>query len=239
MISEAEKFATKQEAYGLAKDLLKGLMPRACLEAIRLEKMGIAIDDDLRLKPLYDPSDKRYVDWKKKEFKVNQDKSAAVGELLELSEALASKELLGNRFLVVRTSEFDDFRNGVDEIIFDEKTGTIVGAVDATSDPKSKATALMQKPEKLREGVSLKYGLAIEGGVFRIKPVSGLPLFTIYVPRSEVIDLAKSIKGNDVRTTRKFSAITRDSLANQCTTLSEIAKSSQLIAKLQDFRKAL
>ncbi len=113
-------------------------------------------------------------------------------------EMLATKILhqgLGEDFIVVRTSEYDDARYKVDNLILDRKTGQIVCGFDEVAttsgerfeDKKSKVL----ERNLQRGGADLKYGISFEetkSGKMELKKSSlyQIPLFYLALSEEEI-----------------------------------------------------
>ena len=97
-------------------------------------------------------------------------------------------------FVVLRSSAYDDIKNGVDNIIIERSTGNLVCALDEVEDTsgkiyeKKKEAVLNRNIE--RNGVNLKYGLTFEkeGDKMKLKlgEMKGLPIFYLALPKDHV-----------------------------------------------------
>ena len=94
------------------------------------------------------------------------------------------------RLITVRTSKYDDYFNGIDEIIFDTKTFQPLAAVDTTLDPMIKANELMNK---ITRGGELKYGLEMNPQGIKKKSCKNLPFFIISIKLEDCLSLASDI----------------------------------------------
>ncbi len=60
-----------------------------------------------------------------------------IGELLEVIKTLTFNQLwFSNDLISLRTSKFDDYCNGVDEVVIDIKTNEVLAAIDETTNPQ-------------------------------------------------------------------------------------------------------
>jgi hypothetical protein len=119
-----------------------------------------------------------------------------IGELAELLIPVLFNDFIGNKFLIFRTSIFDDIFNGADTIIVDKTTGKIVCAVDEASSIKS--TAYKMKKAKINKknekgGVVLKYGITYNKGKIKLTTLEKVPLLILGFPLNEVADMISVI----------------------------------------------
>jgi hypothetical protein len=76
-------------------------------------------------------------------------------------------KVFGERFIVVRTADYDDYKNGADTLVVHKETGGIACTFDEVVDEergdlyKEKEHRVIQRGE---EGFFVKYGLDVEGG---------------------------------------------------------------------------
>ena len=96
------------------------------------------------------------------QWKINREKLLA-GQWEKAAVILMAR--LAPEFLVARASAYDDYKNGVDNIILDKETGDIICAFDEVRDEpggqrqKKKAADLLKYA---RRGATIKYGLGFE-----------------------------------------------------------------------------
>ena len=114
-------------------------------------------------------------------------------------------KLLKDRFIVVRTSDYDDYKNGVDFLIVDKKNGSVVGAIDGLHDEnkgsqdraKQKEKKVQQKNE--RGGAMVRFGLRVDPVSQQAKPESlkNVPVF--YLPvKNQHLEQFKNNQKNDL-----------------------------------------
>ncbi len=121
------------------------------------------------------------------------------GEMTEKAITLLLDEILGEDFLVVRASSFDDYNNGVDNVILDKRTGNVVcGFDDVISRDKDDGSE--KKDEKIkrimsRGGAKLKYGLNFkEGGGLETKELKNLPAFYLALSKDDLALALESLE---------------------------------------------
>ena len=110
------------------------------------------------------------------------------GEKLEILKTVILNKFLNENFVVVRTSTFDDYKNGTDNIIMERETGNVVCALDEASDTSGrdleakKQKILMQNIKQ--GGNSIKYGITKDGESLTVGqgPASNVPMFYLTLP---------------------------------------------------------
>lgn len=122
---------------------------------------------------------------KSKENKEGKEKK---GERLEKLKTITFNKFLGESAICVRSSEYDDIINGVDNILVDRQTGKIICAFDEVCDINREI--FQKKKEKILEknregGAKLKYCPKIENGKISFGRVENIPIF--YIALSEEI----------------------------------------------------
>ena len=168
--------------------------------------------------------------------KWRENKSREKNGQMEMAITVLLSQKLGKDFLVVRTAPYDDYKNGVDNLILDCVTGEIVGAFDGvheggdgrrTEEKKSK----IQKIAK-RGGVEIRYGLKLVDGKLVRASLKGVPVFYLGLESSELMELVSGLNENDNKKTDK---VFNELLASLATQRTELEKS----ASTQDFHKKL
>ena len=105
---------------------------------------------------------------------------------------------LKERFLVVRASEFDDYLNGMDNLILDKQTGAVICAFDEVienSNDEGKTSPKIAKMQAKAEqgGAHAKYGFALEKGRLVRSKVSHIPVFYLNLKSSDLQNLTESL----------------------------------------------
>ena len=102
---------------------------------------------------------------------------------------------LRKEFIIARSTDYDDIKRHVDNIILDKKTGNIVCALDETTDLEN-VREKKEEVSKMNEehGASLKYGLKYEEEIFKspgkrevkntpkVREIPDIPLFYLSIP---------------------------------------------------------
>ncbi len=127
--------------------------------------------------------------WGKQEGKKNSNKQKRLkaGEQMEMFKTAVFHKVLEKDFFVSRSSLFDDYNNGIDNVIVEKQTGNIVGAFDevvSESDGRGKEDKIAAR--NTRGGGFLKYGIGIKNN----KPVkqanAHIPLFYLALENKEL-----------------------------------------------------
>jgi hypothetical protein len=117
-----------------------------------------------------------------------------VGDVFEMLTTSILHKNLGKDFIVTRTSEYDDARNKVDNLILERETGNIVCAFDEIG--AASGERFEEKRNKVLErnwqrgGTDLKYGISFEEkkGEMKLKKgsVYQIPLFYFALSEEEI-----------------------------------------------------
>lgn len=114
-------------------------------------------------------------------------------EQLEMLTTIVFHKNLDSNFVVVRASEYDDYINGVDNIIIHKKSGKVICAFDEVTNFnkrnkyfKSKKETILEKNNK--DGVEIKYGITFqnEGEKMNLEKLSHIPIFHLSLSRREI-----------------------------------------------------
>ena len=115
---------------------------------------------------------------------IEKGKLMAEGERFEKLKTAVLYKAFKEKFVVARSSRYDDIKNGIDNIIIEKETGNIVCAVDdVATDENSKK--FEEKKRKVMEknmagGAKLKYGITIdERGWMRKTELNNIPVFQL------------------------------------------------------------
>lgn len=112
------------------------------------------------------------------------------GEQFEIIKTIIFNKFLGNDFVAVRSSLYDDFKNGIDNIILDKKTGNLVCAFDEVASISGKE--FEDKKDKVlsrnikQKGVKLKYSIYLKDGEIALGPTEQIPIFYLALPSSRL-----------------------------------------------------
>ncbi len=236
-----------REMYETAKERLLKLKPILKSEMERFKKIGAPIDEEGRIDMnafskigQYDPKmiaqDAELVKKKEVMFETQNtpetNLAKNIGELLEVTKTiLFNRHWFKGNFIALRTTKFDDYSFGIDELIFDTATYKPLAIIDVTTDPRKKDMA-----RKTSKGGRLKYGLAWDKKGFKAKALENLPVFVVQIRNEEVLRLAREII--DKKLSPESEVMEKNilmELKNQCEEYGRVA-SSQLVR--ESYREA-
>ncbi|MFH0987728.1 MAG: hypothetical protein V1841_02460 [Patescibacteria group bacterium] len=214
-VKPEQKAETKENSLDRLKDEIKDM-------SLGLQKEGVPVDERARIdiKKFKDVYSKQTIEsdgaWVK-DLRGRWDRAAAssrpdswmygkkqleekvaqenpTGGVWEMLATSILHKNLGKDFIVVRTSEYDDARYKVDNVILDRKTGNVVCAFDeigATTGERfeEKKNKVLERNWQ-RGGADLKYGISFEekAGKMELKKgsVYQIPLFYLALSEEEI-----------------------------------------------------
>ena len=125
------------------------------------------------------------------------------GEKFEMLKTALFSKFLGEKFIVARSSEFDDIKRGVDNLILEKSTGNLVCAFDEVVDipeedkvkrDKEAKDRYEDKKKKIKDqniewgGGKIKYGIGMKDGKVIPKEYEGTPVFYLKVLKKELYE---------------------------------------------------
>ncbi len=139
-------------------------------------------DDPQILKSLNLTAEQRVDQWKR-------NKQESISGQMEMAMTILLHKFLKDKFLVVRTTDIDDY-NGVDNLVIDLESGAVVGAFDDVNQDVD-GKRLTDKIKKIREkavhgGARIDYGLSLEQGLLKRSKLENLPVFYLGLLQSEL-----------------------------------------------------
>lgn len=187
--SKLKDFADRPEYQGLVDNEAKVLMsgPEA-----DFDEQVMNIKQEAWAKE----SGKTIEEWKRKK-ELNQ------ANLAEMGVTLLLDRVLGKEFMVVRSTDYDDYENSVDNFIIDRASGAVVCGVDEVwSSERDKGPSIKEKKtrDKMNKGgVQLKYGLALntDSGQLTPRRLRNLPIFYSSLNSSELESLVTALSSDD------------------------------------------
>jgi hypothetical protein len=121
------------------------------------------------------------------------DEKTTKGSVFEIFKTSLFNKFLKEDFLVLRTSRYDDIKNGVDNMILEKNGKNVICAIDDVTQTKLSTYFEEKKKEILHKnlelnGVKIKYGVYFEKDkngqkVLRKGPLENIPLF--YLPLTQ------------------------------------------------------
>ena len=186
------------------------------------EGKRLTIAEDFRIIPppdLYGPAEKLadaenntrdYGTTDKAKIKIEEDKR--IGTQFEMLKTAIMHKHTEGRFIVVRSSLYDDKTNGVDNVLVDTVSGHTICAFDEisnttlrTRDLAKKADAVLGKnlgaytsmvntmtfgaqENSSEKGAKLKYGIKLSNGELKCEEMINLPIFVLSLDYDHVND---------------------------------------------------
>ena len=147
--------------------------------------------------------DEEFVEKERGKFNEKKKMNDSNGELFEEAMACVLYRILNEKYLVVRSSDYDDFHNGVDILIIDPETNEIIFLVDNITtyrDDFEAMKAIEDKENKvlnqnMNGGAEIEYGLAFKENAetHNIEPTGerkkGIPIFSMHLYGKELDEL--------------------------------------------------
>lgn len=135
--------------------------------------------------------------------KLKELNSRQRGELLEMVKTIVFNEFWGESFIVVRSSFYDDYSNGVDNLLVDRKTGNVICAFDEVVGTRGEAYKgkLNKLQEINRAGAKFKYGFTInpETGKIIYKEISDVPFLCIALDQKTLMEVTKEFRKEELK----------------------------------------
>ncbi|MFA5887012.1 MAG: hypothetical protein WC863_04560 [Patescibacteria group bacterium] len=126
------------------------------------------------------------------------DREKNPSNITEIAMTLLFNKILGQEFVTVRASTYDDYENGADQLIIDKKTGAVVCGVDDVignvgDDGGEKKEEKMRRKMIEGKGARIKYGATCQNGKLIRKELGHIPLFYLALSKVELNNLLKSL----------------------------------------------
>jgi len=193
-------------------------------------------------------SDEQEKNWAKEMGKSlkqwQSDKERNPSNLTEIALTLSLQRLLPDNLMVVRSARYDDYNNGVDQLIVDRDSGLVVCGIDevinrqGNSGPSKKEEKVTQK--MLQGGARVKYGARVEKGALQLGKLQNIPAFYLSLEKNELADLCESLeKGEATANERALLANLQTSLSEQIKSYESLSLSQELRLNLNIFQESL
>ncbi len=128
-----------------------------------------------------------------------ENKEANTASQAEMVITALLHKILKERFLVVRSSLFDDYTNGIDNFILDKETGAVICAFDEVIENEGdKARGESGKAEKIKKiamkgGTEAKYGVSLSDGKLVRNAVQNIPVFYLTLESKDLNELTNDL----------------------------------------------
>lgn len=129
-------------------------------------------------------------------------KERDASSLTEMGLTICLQRLLPERFIVVRSSAYDDYNNGVDQLIIDQETGMVVCGIDEVIEmagnkgPSKKESKVKNK--MLKGGAKVKYGARVINGELVLGSIGRVPAFYISLSKTDLVKLGAALEADKV-----------------------------------------
>lgn len=178
---------------------------------------------------------------KKKEISKSNQAEMAITALLH--------KVLKDRFLVVRTSLLDDYKNGIDNLILDKETGAVICAFDEVlENDGDKNRGASKKIEKIKKsavlgGTRAKYGVALNNQKIVRAQARNIPVFYLPLESDDLFALTEDLYNVQGDTTteieNKIFAHLINSISDQKQILEALTLPPVMRKKLEEFESSL
>ncbi len=223
-VSDAEKIRSylKSEQEKLAlefREKQKELLPEE----------QITIAPDFRIEPpskIYQEGHKRAVGehlrmhrGSSNPTEISKDENERAGFMFEMLKTSIMHKKAGSRFIVVRSSHYDDVVNKVDNVLVDRKTGQTVCALDEVSPRSMQDDEARKKRQEIKmrnfgyaaksegfdsprqveveRGMTLQYGIELANGKIACKELHHLPIFLLSLDHKHLNEGLKQFQNSD------------------------------------------
>jgi hypothetical protein len=186
-----------------------------CRDYLRQNYPNLVIDDSLRIDPAKfitiinkNEIDQDLNEVSEREQQFQEKKPIGIdfssGEVLEIYKTALLNKILSQDYVIVRTSKYDDYFNGVDNIILDKNTGEVIAAIDDIADTMSQRFITKKKNiinRNLNKGGVIKYGLSIDKESKEIiitKYLEGIPIIYIALDEKHLYKLVEQFDNPEI-----------------------------------------
>jgi hypothetical protein len=172
------------------------------------------------------------------------DKEKNSADLTEIALTLSLQRLLPANLMVVRSARYDDYNNGVDQLIIDRDSGSVVCGIDevinrqGNSGPSKKEKKVVRK--MLRGGAQVKYGARVEKSILYLESLKNIPAFYLSLEKNELLNLCESLEKEEATAgERALLANLQTSLDEQIKSYESLSLSPSLKHNLNTFQESL
>lgn len=147
----------------------------------------------------------------KKQKLIDAENNAKVQEWLEGEEKEKSKQLemvvtillhkaFGDKYIVVRSSKYDDYTRGVDNVIVNKETGAIICAVDDVRENQWNNNRESEKDRVILNktragGAELIYGFTLDDNKkIKLASFDNLPIFRLGLTEDEYYEIVNAVE---------------------------------------------
>jgi len=131
-----------------------------------------------------------------------QEQSKKLSNQAEMAITALLHKILKDRFLVVRSSEIDDYFHGMDNLILDKETGALICAFDEVLENPSDSEKVSPKIQKVQNilskgGAEVSYGIALTNEKKLVRShVRHIPVFHLNLKKADLMILTENLGDN-------------------------------------------
>ncbi|MFA5841143.1 MAG: hypothetical protein WC847_02645 [Candidatus Paceibacterota bacterium] len=131
--------------------------------------------------------------------KYRENKDISKSNQAEIVITALLHKVLKEKFLVVRSAVFDDYKHGIDNLILDKETGMVISAFDEVienlGDKDKGPSKKIEKIKKiaLKGGTEAKYGIALKDNQLTRAHTRNIPVFYLTLEGKNLTELADSL----------------------------------------------
>ncbi len=131
-----------------------------------------------------------------------EEQSKRLSNQAEMAITALLHKILKDRFLVVRSSEIDDYFHGMDNVILDKETGALVCAFDEVLENPSDSEKVSPKIQKVQNilskgGAEVSYGIALTDEKKLVRShVRHIPVFHLNLKKADLMILTENLGDN-------------------------------------------
>lgn len=165
-------------------------------ESGQIEMAGVSSVDD---QFVIDEKETLWAGEKRKDRETwRADRHRSAPQIAEMALTVLFDRLLGDDFIVVRASTYDDYKNGADQLIIDKHSGAVICGLDDVlghiGDDGGRAKEKILADHMASGGATIKYGLASRDGRLERKTLRHIPLFFFSLSKQELDELLKCLE---------------------------------------------
>jgi len=176
-------------------------------------------------------------------LKWEKEQQKRLSELMEMAVMVILHKVLKEDYVVCRANKYDDY-HGVDNIIVNKHTGTVLCAFDDVKD-KSGGYYEWQKEEYATKygSSNIAYGFTFEAGELVRKEIAEVPKFYLRFDKKQLENMLKAIDYKNINPANNEELLVYnfiiESLASQIDDLKKQGANNQLVTDKLDNFKAL
>ncbi len=142
------------------------------------------------------------------EYYLKQEKSK--GSLAEMAITLMLDKISSGRLISVRSSKWDDYENGIDNLLLDTETGAVICGLDEVFDDLGQGAKELKEKKVMNKfsngGAYARYGLKLNlenKKEISIEKLKNLPAFFISLNQNELTEILENIGSKEISESEK------------------------------------